>query len=81
MSRFQKSKDYMLKSVGFVFLLGFISLGAVGGCSNNGGSPCGGLKKNAPAFSQKCRPLPNAGQHPRLIPGLHPTSLSALNAI
>jgi len=38
MSRFQKSKDYMLKSLGFILLFGFISLGAIGGCSNSGSS-------------------------------------------
>lgn len=37
MSRLLKSRDYLMKCLGFVLLLGFISLGAIGGCSNNGG--------------------------------------------
>ena len=38
MSNLLKSKDYLIKSVGFVLLFGFISLGAISGCSNNGSS-------------------------------------------
>lgn len=37
MSRLLKSQDYLMKCLGFVLLFGFISLGAIGGCSNNGG--------------------------------------------
>ena len=38
MSRSTKSQDYLMKCLGFVLLLGFISLFAVGGCSNDSGS-------------------------------------------
>ena len=37
MNRLLKSRDYLMKCLGFVLLLGFISLGAIGGCSNNNG--------------------------------------------
>jgi hypothetical protein len=37
MSRLIKSQDYFMKCIGIVLLLGFISLGAIGGCNNNGG--------------------------------------------
>ncbi len=37
MSRLVKSQDcFIMKCMGIVLLLGFISLGAIGGCSNNG---------------------------------------------
>ena len=32
-----KSRNYLKKCLGFILLLGFISLGAIGGCNNNGG--------------------------------------------
>ena len=32
-----KSRDYLKKCLGFVLLLGFISLGAIGGCNTNNG--------------------------------------------
>ena len=32
-----KSQDFLVKCLGFVLLFGFISLGAIGGCNNNGG--------------------------------------------
>jgi len=35
MSKLLKSRYYLVKSFGFVLLLGFISLGAIGGCGNN----------------------------------------------
>lgn len=35
MSRLLKSQNYLMKCLGFVLLFGFISLGAIGGCSNN----------------------------------------------
>ena len=35
MSRLLKSRDYVMKCLGFVLLFGFISLGAIGGCNNN----------------------------------------------
>jgi len=35
MSRLQISQDYLMKRLSFVLLFGFISLGAIGGCSNN----------------------------------------------
>ena len=38
MSRLIKSRDYLIKSLGFVLLFGFISLGAIGGCNNDGAS-------------------------------------------
>ncbi|MCH7519667.1 MAG: hypothetical protein IH964_11675 [Candidatus Dadabacteria bacterium] len=38
MSRLLKSQDYLMKSLGFVLLFGFISLGAIGGCNNDGSS-------------------------------------------
>jgi hypothetical protein len=37
MNSFRKSRNYFIKCFGLVLLLGFISLGAVGGCSNNDG--------------------------------------------
>jgi streptogramin lyase len=37
MIRSLKSRDYLMKYLGFVLLFGFISLGAIGGCNNNGG--------------------------------------------
>jgi len=41
MSRSLKSRDYLMKCLGFVLLIGFISLGAIGGCGNNGGEQDG----------------------------------------
>jgi len=41
----RKSQDYLMKCLGFVLLLGFISLGAIGGCNNDGAS--------SDAFSQE----------------------------
>jgi len=41
MIRSLKSRDYLMKCVGFIVLFGFISLGAIGGCSNNGGGQDG----------------------------------------
>lgn len=38
MKRWQKSRDYLKKSAGVLLLLGFVSIGAIGGCSNNDGS-------------------------------------------
>ncbi len=32
-----KSRNYLKKYLGFLLILGFISLGAIGGCNNNGG--------------------------------------------
>ncbi len=37
----RKSRDYLMKCLGFVLLFGFISLGAIGGCNNNGGGQDG----------------------------------------
>jgi hypothetical protein len=37
MNRLLKSRDYLKKCLGFLLILGFISLGAIGGCNNNGG--------------------------------------------
>ena len=42
MSELLKSRDYLMKCLGFVFVFGFISLGAIGGCNNNGGGGDGG---------------------------------------
>ena len=42
MSRSTKSQDYLMKCLGFVLLLGFTSLFAVGGCSNDSGSGSSG---------------------------------------
>ena len=36
MSGLLKSRDYFIKCLGFVLLFGFISLGAIGGCNNDG---------------------------------------------
>ena len=33
----RKSRNYLMKCFGFILLFGFISLGAIGGCNNNGG--------------------------------------------
>ncbi len=41
MSRLIKSRDYLKKCLGFILLFGFISLGAIGGCNNNGGGQDG----------------------------------------
>lgn len=38
MSRLLKSQDSLMKCLGFVLLLGFISLGAIGGCNNGNGN-------------------------------------------
>jgi len=32
-----KSRNYLKRCLGFLLILGFISLGAIGGCNNNGG--------------------------------------------
>jgi len=37
MSRLLKSRDYLMKCLGFVLLFGFISFGAIGGCNNDDG--------------------------------------------
>jgi len=37
MSKALKSRDYLMKCLGFVLLFGFITLGAIGGCNNNNG--------------------------------------------
>jgi len=37
MRRLIKSRNYLKKYLGFLLILGFISLGAIGGCNNNGG--------------------------------------------
>lgn len=42
MSELLKSQNYLMKCLGFVFVFGFISLGAIGGCNNNGGGGDGG---------------------------------------
>jgi hypothetical protein len=41
MSRLLKSRDYLIKCLGLVLILGFISLGAIGGCSDNNGGQDG----------------------------------------
>ncbi len=41
MSGLLKSRGYLMKCLGFVLLFGFISLGAIGGCNNNGGGQDG----------------------------------------
>ena len=46
MSRLLKSRDYLVKCLGFILLLGFISLGVIGGCGNNGGDGTGALTEN-----------------------------------
>jgi len=38
MSRLLKSRNYLMKCLGLALLLGFISLGAIGGCNNDGSS-------------------------------------------
>ncbi|MFA9408900.1 MAG: lipase family protein [Candidatus Dadabacteria bacterium] len=42
MKRLLKSQDYLMKGLGIVLLIGFISLGAIGGCNNNGRNNGGG---------------------------------------
>ena len=37
MSRWLKTRDYLKKCLSFVLIFGFISLGAIGGCSDNNG--------------------------------------------
>ncbi len=41
MRRLLISQDYLMKCLGFVLLLGLISLGVIGGCNNNGGDQDG----------------------------------------
>lgn len=41
MRRFLKSEDYLKKFLLFILLFGFIAIGAIGGCSNNGGGQDG----------------------------------------
>jgi len=41
MGRLLKPQDYLMKSLLFVLLFGFISLGTIGGCNNNGGGDSG----------------------------------------
>jgi len=49
MSRLLKSQRYLMKSLGLVLIFGFISLGAIGGCSNNSGNGGdGGVGEPAP---------------------------------
>jgi len=38
MRRLIKSRNYLKKCLGFLLILGFISLGAIGGCNNSGGA-------------------------------------------
>ena len=38
MSRLLKSRDYLMNYLGLLLLLGFISLGAIGGCNNGNGN-------------------------------------------
>ncbi len=42
----RKSRNYLMKCLGFVLLLGFISLGVIGGCGNNGGDGTQALTEN-----------------------------------
>jgi hypothetical protein len=42
MKRLLKSQDCLMKGLGIVLLIGFISLGAIGGCNNNGRNNGGG---------------------------------------
>ena len=49
MSRLLKSRDYLMKCLGFVLLFGFISLGAIVGCNNNGG---GGSSQDTQALTE-----------------------------
>jgi len=46
MSRLLKSRDYFVKCLGFLLLLGFISLGSIGGCGNNDGDDTQALTEN-----------------------------------
>jgi len=46
MGRWLESRDYFVKCLGFILLLGFISLGAIGGCGNNGGDDTQALTEN-----------------------------------
>jgi len=64
MSKLVQSKDYLIKSVGFLLLFGFVSLGAIGGCNNGGGNPCGGFEEECPCIfsgvppTSTCWPVP-----------------------
>jgi len=49
MSRFLKSRDYCMKCLLLLLLFGFISLGAIGGCHNNGGD---GSSQDARAYGK-----------------------------
>ena len=48
-----KSRNYLKKCLGFLLILGFISLGAIGGCNNNGGDS--DSIGSGPGFAQPLR--------------------------
>jgi len=54
MIRLLKSRDCLMKCLGFVLLFGFISLGAIGGCNNNngGGDPGPGVMTTLEIFNE-----------------------------
>ena len=64
MSGFLKSPGYLKKCLGLILLFGFISLGAIGGCSNNNGGgqdPSQALTENDFANDPALRDNPEEG--------------------
>ncbi len=63
MRRLVISQDYLMKRLGLVLLFGFISLGAIGGCSNNGSGQVGtrALTENGFANDESLRGDPQGG--------------------
>ena len=53
--------EYIKKSILFVFLLGFISLGSIGGCSDNGSGNTQALTENDFADDSMLRADPEKG--------------------
>jgi hypothetical protein len=59
-----KSRDYLIKSLGFVLLFGFISLGAIGGCNDSEGAGLGDSNNSATVFvsvTETCNDIPMDG--------------------
>jgi len=50
MNRLLKSQEHLMKCLGLVLLLGFMSFGAIGGCNNNGG---GGSSQDTQALTER----------------------------
>jgi hypothetical protein len=59
MDRLLKSRDYLKKCLGFVILFGFLAIGTVGGCNNDGtGGRTGGgigIRSEERRVGKECR--------------------------